>query len=63
MVDERYAWFCSLFDPTLSRNQNLKIMKDEGFVISASTFKRYKRRWEKEKTVRLDSACTYELVV
>lgn len=63
MVDERYAWFCSLFDPTLSRNQNLKIMKDEGFVISASTFKRYKRRWEKEKTVRLDFACTYELVV
>lgn len=63
MVDERYAWFCSLFDPTLSRNQNLKIMKDEGFVISASTFKRYKRRWEREKTVRLDSACTYELVV
>ena len=55
--------FCSLYDPTLSRNQNLKKMKDEGFVISASTFKRYKRRWEKEKTVRLDSACTYELVV
>jgi len=63
MLDERYAWFCSLFNPTLSRNQNLKKMKDEGFIISASTFKRYKRRWEKEKTVQLDSVCSYELVV
>ena len=63
MLDERYAWFCSLYDPTLSRKQNLKKMKDEGFDISESTFKRYKQRWETEKCVPLDSTCSYELVV
>ena len=61
MLDERYAWFCSLYDPTLSRNQNLKRMNEKGFDISESTFKRYKKRRDKEKTIPLDSTCSYEL--
>ena len=61
MLDERYAWFCSLYDPTLSRNQNLKKMKDEGFDISESTFKRYKKRRDKEKDVSHHSTYSYEL--